>query len=191
MQYSQRKRRNFETVRINALLYQNRAGIKGVDGSTHDLITAVQFLTKNSANNIAFHSDVSSLFTQKHPQSDQLEQQLSHITCSDQMLFSSMLLPASLLQTISLFLPLPTLWKERWTRLDDGLVTEDPAEKLFTLWTLSTKYWKTLDFYRRVIPHKYQRRYLIKHGRNGSKTPSPARCGVNRKLKIGPRAEYG
>ena len=117
MQLSKKVQRNYEIIRLHMLLLQERVDIKFRDGSTCAVPTVVQRLAnvKTKADDSDSNVTLESSF-------------LSELPRSTQMLLHTMVLPAALVQAITLFLPLPTLWTERMERLDEFTIGRNPNE---------------------------------------------------------------
>jgi ankyrin repeat protein len=124
IQRLQRNRRNFEICRIHRLLQEERADIDFKEGSTCDIVSALQKLEQLTQG----HGDTDPTMTMSTTdQQSHLPQQKRRLTgvplifseTSTQTLLRIMLLSEPLVQKIALFLPLPKLWCKKTVGLHD------------------------------------------------------------------------
>lgn len=138
MQYSHRARRNFEMLRIYTLLHQNRANIQLSDNndSAYDFSTISILLTKamTKTNN----AEVAPSPLYEHSPLDNQESLksslITNLPCYTQVLLRTMMLPANLVHSITLFIPLPMLYEERIDRMD--LITREVEPNETIVYTL-------------------------------------------------------
>ena len=103
-----------------------------MDGSTYDVPTIVQWMDKTgNVNSKILDSRMATSSSSAKTQQDKLESYVSNPTSSDKMLLHTMLLPAQLVQAISLVMPLPMLYIPQMDQLDDATVHENPTEASF------------------------------------------------------------
>jgi hypothetical protein len=123
MQSLFRVERNYEIIRFHSLLQTNRANICFRDGSTFDVPTVAQFLTeemakiKDSETLLTMSNPIKSPHLQQNPEPHRSTLPFELNASNRQMLVHVMLLPAPLVKTIALFLPLPNLWDIRIKQL--------------------------------------------------------------------------
>jgi hypothetical protein len=130
MQSSMRAQRNFDIVRIYRLLQDNRANIRLKDGKTYDVPTILHMLSNRSTEPKKINTAKKELHDSTtinipckpanlppHMKGIPPQLLLYNVTRT-KMLLRTMLLPAPLVKSIALFLPLPNLWEHQMNRFE-------------------------------------------------------------------------
>jgi hypothetical protein len=122
-----RVKRNLEIIRIHTLIQRNRASLEIMDGITYSVPTIVQWMDKASNDCKNSDSIMAASSLSENSMEDKLDSYVSELPSCDQMLLRTMLLPTSLVQTISQFLPNPMQYISRMDRLEHYIVEADPT----------------------------------------------------------------
>ena len=139
MRSSLRMQRHFEMIRLYTLFQRSRAYLHFPPyDRAYDIASALPCLTESVVptereDHIPASNTTQSQHPPPRPPQKSLPSWFRSVNPSVQMLMRSMILPAPLIQSIAMFLPLPTLWQVRIKRLRSWTCENNPNEAVVHL----------------------------------------------------------